>query len=129
MSKYLHSTPKPDGVARAQCVSGVCRALVYLHSRSPNIVHSDVKPSNTLVEHCWDDSSGSLERVTATVNAKLLDFGLALVRTRTGRIIGGVCRWAAPETFSQKKTPLLPAADVYSFGRPRAGAFSCGILA
>ena len=30
--------------------SGVSEALVYLHSRKPCIVHSDVKPTNILVE-------------------------------------------------------------------------------
>merc|ERR1719223_2704701 len=93
LSTYLHSDPQPNGLARAQCVSGVCHALVYLHSRSPSIVHSDVKPSNIVVEHHWNGSNRNLARDTAIVNPKLLDFGLARVRTRTAKHLGGTWRW------------------------------------
>jgi len=116
LSKYLHSNPKPDGLARAQCLIGVCHGLVYLHSRSPSIVHSDIKPSNIAVQHIWKGSCDNpLARDTTIVNAKLLDFGLARVRTRTAKHLGGTLRYAAPEVFSQSRPPL-PQADVYSFG-------------
>jgi len=120
LSKYLGPGGEcPDAAARAQCLIGVCCALMYLHSRSPGIVHSDVKPSNIMVEKCHEmRGSGSIYPVVgmAAVNTKLLDFGLARVRTRRANKGGGTYRWAAPEAFVAKKMPPLPAADVYSFG-------------
>jgi len=122
MANYIGSSADlaPSSEARAQCVVGVCRALMYLHSRLPRIVHGDIKPENIMVEHhskaC--SSCGSCCQVSsrAFVNAKLLDFGLSRVQTRHTKPLGGTLRWAAPEVFSRREVLPQPAADVYSFG-------------
>ena len=97
-----------DG-ARWQCLTGVCRALCYLHTRLPCIVHGDLKASNVQVE------SRTLAHGGTSVRARLLDFGLSRVLTRNPRPLGGTIRWAAPEVF-EGDVPTLPASDVYSFG-------------
>ena len=43
----------------------VMRAVIYLHDRSPPIVHSDLKPTNIMVQQPW-----------TAPTAKLLDFGI-----------------------------------------------------
>ena len=79
-----------DG-ARWQCLTGVCRALCYLHTRRPCIVHGDLKASNVQVERRTGAHDGTL------VRARLLDFGLSRVLTGNPRPLGGTIRWAAPE--------------------------------
>jgi len=94
-----------DTFSRWMIVQGVSEALVYLHSRKPCIVHSDVKPTNIIVE---DRQHGPF--------AKLLDFGLALAVTRNAKFKGGTKAYMAPEAQSTTESPG-PWADVYSFGR------------
>ena len=77
---------QPTSADRAQCLIGVSRALMYLHSRTPSIVHGDVKPSNILVEQ---RRNGSATPPAIFVNAKLLDFGLSRVMTHQMKPLGG----------------------------------------
>ena len=56
-------------IASCLCVmKDVMRAVIYLHDRSPPVVHSDLKPTNIMTQRPW----------TAPA-AKLLDFGLSRV--------------------------------------------------
>lgn len=87
-----------------QVLLGTCCALVYLHSRTPAIVHGDLKDENICVE-----------RRSSGMHAKLLDFGLARVLSSHPRPLGSTIRWSAPEVFSKNRP--TPAADVFSFGR------------
>jgi len=91
---------------------GMCRALVYLHSSTPCIIHGDLKPSNVMVER---SRSWSLEAQNTVVNARLMDFGLSQQVTRNMKPLGGTVRWAAPEVLLHNRSPM-PTADVYSFG-------------
>jgi len=97
------ATPEPG--ARCQVCLDLCRAFLYLHSRRPRIVHSDLKSANILVE-------GDGKRV----RSKLLDFGLARVLSRGARPRGGTPRWMAPEVFQSSAAELKCSADVFSFG-------------
>jgi len=109
MRNFMSRMPSCD--ARCQCLLGICRALAYLHSRKPRVVHGDLKDSNIMVQFL----KGSLAH-PEVVHAKLLDFGLARVLTRRAVPLGGTVRWKAPELFV---TPIVKpdrAADVYSFG-------------
>jgi len=95
---------EPSMLQRYQIMIGVCRALLYMHTRSPPIVHGDLKSSNIMIE---------LFRGTA--HAKLLDFGLSRVVTRNSRALGGSMVWTAPEIFGTS-SPIRCSADIYSFG-------------
>merc|ERR550532_300532 len=88
--------------SRCQSLLGVCRALMYLHSRTPCIVHGDVKAPNIMVENRMDGP-----------HSRLLDFGLARIITRRARPLGTTYRWAAPELFV-KTGPPHPAVDSFS---------------
>lgn len=87
-----------------QILLGACRALVYLHSRQPPVVHGDLKDSNIFIE---TRGSGP--------HAKLLDFGLARVISKRVRPLGGTLRWSAPEVFT--RAVPTSAADVFSYSR------------
>ena len=94
------------GAAEKICVGkGICRALVYLHAQVPSIVHGDMKPNNIMVE-----------TYNMRPRAKLLDFGISCVVTRTAKAKRGSLAYTDPELASN----LLP--------RPSSDVFSLGLL-
>jgi serine/threonine protein kinase len=104
-----HDLPNCEARNRVKIVvQGVLRALIYLHSRKPPVVHSDLKPSNIVV----------VENLAAEPVAKLLDFGLTRAVTRRAIVRGGTDSLMAPETYTSfDGTKAMPAIDIYSLGR------------
>jgi len=92
--------------SRRSITRGVCEALIYLHTRRPCIVHSDIKLGNIMVEHREGHPF-----------TKLLDFGLSHTATRIERLSGGTRNYIAPEIKSDPFRKPSPAVDVFSFGR------------
>jgi len=83
------SKPDEHGVTdlqRFQVAQGLAHALLYLHGRSPPVVHGELQPSGIAVE---------LGRWAA--RAKLTDFGMSCVRPRMGLAKSCSLAWAAPE--------------------------------
>ncbi|KAG1697960.1 hypothetical protein DVH05_015444 [Phytophthora capsici] len=80
---------------------GVGRALEYLHSRSPPLIHRDLKSKNILL--------------TDQLEAKLIDFGVSRIRQEHPMTAGvGTPYWTAPEILEGKR--YTEQADLYSFG-------------
>jgi len=76
----------------------ICCAFVYMHSRSPPVIHRDVKPANFLLDRAW--------------KLKVCDFGLAAqTDTQAG---AGTPAYMAPELLSGKG--YNEKVDVYAFG-------------
>jgi len=96
----------PSNLERYQIMLGVSRALLYMHTRSPRIVHGDLKANNIMVERF----RGGI------AHPKVLDFGLSRVVTRSARPLGGTLAWLAPELLNAD-APVKCSADTYSFGR------------
>ncbi|KAL4124222.1 hypothetical protein PRIC2_010059 [Phytophthora ramorum] len=81
--------------------AGVGRALEYLHSRSPPLIHRDLKSKNILL--------------TRMLEAKLIDFGVSRDRQEHSMTAGvGTPYWTAPEILEGKR--YTEQADMYSFG-------------
>lgn len=82
--------------------SDIAKALVYLHSLVPVIIHRDLKSLNILL--------------TATFEAKLSDFGLSRERSfeETMTMGVGTLLWTAPEVLRGDR--YSEKADIYSFG-------------
>jgi len=93
-------------VDRQHILLDVGSALWYLHEHEPQIVHSDLKASNVLVES-----------VRKTYRAKLIDFGLSRVFSRHTKVMGGSLAWMAPECFLTAQLVPAPTLDIFSFGR------------
>ncbi|CAE8614113.1 unnamed protein product [Polarella glacialis] len=96
----------PESSERLQVLRGVCSALAYLHSRSPAIVHGDLKPTNVMIEArgiCF--------------HPILIDFGLSRFQKVKGEIPGGSIGWQAPEAITEESKGPACSADMYSFGR------------
>ncbi|EFN53893.1 hypothetical protein CHLNCDRAFT_13716, partial [Chlorella variabilis] len=78
------------------------RGLLYLHRRSPPIIHRDVKSPNILVDQHW--------------RAKIADFNLSKILGAAGDTEGPTNPiWLAPE-IALNDAEATAASDVYSFG-------------
>jgi len=107
LTKFMASSEQQKRISclpRFTVMVGVCRALLYMHTRRPHIIHGDLKCGNIMVQV-----------VGETAHPKLLDFGLSRVLTRNPRRLGGTLAWVAPEIVHG--APAKCSSDVYSFGR------------
>eukprot|EP00928_Gymnodinium_smaydae_P016904 TRINITY_DN16410_c1_g1_i2.p1 TRINITY_DN16410_c1_g1~~TRINITY_DN16410_c1_g1_i2.p1 ORF type:complete len:532 (-),score=54.68 TRINITY_DN16410_c1_g1_i2:123-1601(-) len=89
---------------RFQVIAGITTALSYLHSRSPVVVHGDLKSDNVLIER------------QPSMHPQLVDFGLSRLLTSCVKPLGGTPRWMAPEVELQGGKLPKPSADIFSFG-------------
>ena len=89
----------------AEWVSGIARALTYIHRRG--IVHNDIKPGNILVNLAADPGGPGV--------AQLTDFGIALAGgTATPGSSSGTPHYLSPEEVRGENSTA--ASDVYSLG-------------
>ncbi len=78
----------------------ICEILCYLHSRTPPVIHGDLKPENLLI--------------TERDRLYLLDFGSARCgEVKSSRVQKGTAHFAAPE---QKQGTAAPQSDIYCLG-------------
>lgn len=85
---------------RLQWAAETAKGMAYLHSRTPPIVHRDLKSGNLLVDEDW--------------HVKVSDFGLARTKSADpARSQVGTYAWMAPELLEQR--PYDERVDVYSF--------------
>ncbi|GMF36501.1 unnamed protein product [Phytophthora fragariaefolia] len=86
---------------RVQMAVAIAQALQYLHSRSPPILHRDLKSKNILL--------------TEKLQPKLIDFGVSRGLVDITMTAGvGTPYWTAPEILEGKR--YTEQADIYSFG-------------
>ena len=93
----------------------ICDALVYLHSRTPPILHRDIKPGNL--------------KITPDGRAILVDFGLAKVVDESGSTTTGAKAmtpgFSPPEQYGTGRTD--PRTDIYSLGATMYATLSATI--
>ena len=92
-----------NGRLRRQMAMDCARGMSYLHSRSPPVVHHDLKPANLLVDTHW--------------TLKVSDFGMSRLKHNTYlscKSPGGTPEWMAPEVL--RNDPTDERSDIYSFG-------------
>mmetsp|Transcript_8588 Transcript_8588/g.35801 ORF Transcript_8588/g.35801 Transcript_8588/m.35801 type:complete len:850 (+) Transcript_8588:147-2696(+) len=86
----------------AMLAKQIAMAMNWLHSRSPPILHLDIKPGNILLT---DNHS---------LQVKVSDFGLArTAKSKSGAVVG-TRRYMAPEMMQRQ--PINEKADIYSYG-------------
>ncbi|ETO65931.1 TKL/DRK protein kinase [Phytophthora nicotianae P1976] len=100
---YLHTNSDILSWARDRIFMAiaVAEALEYLHSRTPAIIHRDLKSNNILL--------------TESLDPKLIDFGVSrgmMDLTMTAGV--GTPYWTAPEILEGDR--YTEKADIYSFG-------------
>lgn len=93
----------------------VCDALAYLHSRTPPIVHRDIKPGNI--------------KITPDDHAVLVDFGLAKVLEESGSTTTGAKAmtpgFSPPEQYGAGRTD--PRTDIYALAATLYTALTASI--
>jgi serine/threonine protein kinase/Tol biopolymer transport system component len=93
----------------------VCDALAYLHSRTPPIVHRDIKPGNI--------------KITPEDHAVLVDFGLAKVLEDSGSTTTGAKAmtpgFSPPEQYGAGRTD--PRTDIYALAATLYTALTASI--
>ena len=105
LEELLAERGGPLGEAEAlPWIRQVCDALTYLHTRTPPIIHRDIKPQNIIV--------------TAEGRAMLVDFGISKVYDPTkGTTVGAKAvtpGYSPPEQYGRGRTDAR--SDVYSLG-------------
>lgn len=93
--KRVGAVEAKTAIAYAQQVA---RALVHTHARG--IVHRDIKPSNILL--------------TSDGQAKLSDFGIAVIRSSSATLNAATFEHAAPEVFLDHSGSNDERIDLYS---------------
>jgi hypothetical protein len=108
------SGPVPESEALPWFLQ-ICDALAYLHSRTPPILHRDIKPGNI--------------KLTSDGRALLVDFGLAKVVDDGGSTTTGAKAmtpgFSPPEQYGSGRTD--PRTDVYSIGATLYAALTATI--
>ena len=91
-----------DEASVVEVMRSVLEVLRYLHSRSPAVVHGDIKPDNII-------------RRTRDGALILIDFGIARAGAQeTGTLtLKGTHGYAAPEAYAGT---LTPSGDLYALG-------------
>ena len=97
----LKSRGKPLTVQEALRITlDICKALEYAHTRSPPILHLDVKPENIM-----------FKIVDGGLLTKIVDFSSSVYASR--RAVQATPLYASPEQMMGK---ALPQSDIYSLG-------------
>uniref|UniRef100_A0A4W3GCV5 Interleukin-1 receptor-associated kinase 1-like n=1 Tax=Callorhinchus milii TaxID=7868 RepID=A0A4W3GCV5_CALMI len=106
-----NNTPALPWLRRLDIALGAARAIQFLHSSNPSLIHGDVKSSNILLDE--------------NLSAKLGDFGLARFSRLSGNT-GRSCTVARTQTLQGtlaylpneyiQSGQLAPELDTYSFG-------------
>jgi len=90
--------PSLEPTQRARVMREICEAVHHAHTLG--LQHRDLKPSNIMLD--------------ASLQPKILDFGLSSSDTRRGHL-RGTPRYLAPEQLDPSQ-PLTPRTDVYALG-------------
>ena len=103
IEKYTASNPVPNSLLEAVCLQ-VCTVLNEMHSRTPPVIHRDLKLENILVS-----DNGSRFIVT--------DLGMACFGTDDDDDVithgGGTAAYSAPEAWNRQYSP---ATDMWALG-------------
>ncbi|OQS02121.1 kinase [Thraustotheca clavata] len=101
----LNTTPKLSLIVQLCCMIDAARAVAYLHSFSPPLLHRDIKAANFLVD--------------AYNNVKLSDFGesrIAAISFEKAMSVRGTFEYMAPEMLDGKQghAKYDTSSDIYS---------------
>jgi len=106
LSQYIIDNGVLDETRAFSIMEQMLDALRYCHTQEPPIMHGDVKPENMM-----------LSKRTNTIEAKLIDFGLAVRNHRwicRGKTLAGTPAYISPEAkFTRVYTP---ANDIWAMG-------------
>ncbi len=101
LAEIIESKQKIPIVKVLDIISKCCKALEYAHSKG--VIHRDIKPSNILL--------------TKDHNVKIVDFGVAMVRSKIDTLSSGLFgspSYMSPEQVEEKE--VSPSTDLFALG-------------
>ena len=106
LDDFLEKTPNIPLVKKCSILLDVARGLVYLHGRSPVVIHRDLTARNVLLN--------------SALVAKIADMGNSLIVESDGFVtasqVPGCLVYMPPETTSITKCQCNSSLDIFSFG-------------
>uniref|UniRef100_A0A1I8GIA2 Protein kinase domain-containing protein n=1 Tax=Macrostomum lignano TaxID=282301 RepID=A0A1I8GIA2_9PLAT len=112
LERFIHNKPLDELTIR-DFSKQICRALLYLHSRQPPVIHRDINCSNIIV--CADNT-----------RIKLIDFGLSIkLEQSVSHILAstqspkGTPNFMAPELLGAGESDSVQCSresDIWAFG-------------
>ncbi|KAG8940984.1 hypothetical protein FRC04_004840 [Tulasnella sp. 424] len=109
LTSYITNNPELTRAQKIELLCGAARGLEHLHSRTPLIVHGDIKPANVVIQ---DNREAAL--CDFGLSRIILDLGKPSGLTTTGNRFGGTAGYQAKELL--EGNTATPAVDVYAFG-------------
>ena len=109
LDHLLESTPDLPLAKKVSILQDVARGLVYLHSRSPAVIHRDLTARNVLL------NSAMVAKIADMGNSRMVDMQPGqLARTMT-QGVPGTAVYMPPEAF-ELPPKYGPQLDMFSFG-------------
>ena len=108
LDDLLENSPDIPLPLKRSILADVARGLVYLHSRSPPVIHRDLSAKNVLL------NSAMVAKITDLGNARIVNFKPGQLARTLSRIPGTMV-YMPPEAF-EDTSKYGPSLDSFSFG-------------
>ena len=108
LDELLEHNPDIPLSLKRSILADVARGLVYLHSRSPPVIHRDLSARNVLL------NSDMVAKIADLGNARIVNFQPAQLARTLSRIPGTMV-YMPPEAF-EDTSKYGPSLDSFSFG-------------
>ena len=105
----LESTPNIPLAKKTSILQDVARGLVYLHGRSPAIIHRDLTARNVLL------NSAMVAKIADMGNSRMVDIQPGQLARSMTRGVPGTAVYMPPEAF-EVPPKYGPQLDMFSFG-------------
>ena len=109
LDDLLENTPNIPLAQKCSILQDVARALDYLHSRSPAVIHRDLTARNVLL------NSVMVAKITDMGNARIVDFQPGESAKTMTKGVPGMAVYMPPEAFDDPPK-YGPKLDMFSFG-------------
>ena len=113
LDDLLENTPNIPLAKKCSILQDVARGLVYLHSRSPAIIHRDLTARNVLL------NSAMVAKIADMGNSRIINIDPGRLSRTMTRGVPGTAVYMPPEAFDLPPR-YGPKLDMFSFGPPRS---------
>ena len=109
LDHLLENTPNVPLAKKISILQDVARGLVYLHGRTPAIIHRDLTARNVLL------NSAMVAKIADMGNSRLVDMQPGQLSLTMTRGVPGTAVYMPPEAF-EVPPKYGPKLDIFSFG-------------